>query len=92
MNKKAIELLKDEVGRKIMKEFVALRAKTYAYRTDDDDEKKKATGTKKCVIKRELMFKIYKYCLFNGKVILKSQQRFKSDIIKCTQKKLIRLR
>ena len=92
MNKKAIELLKDEVGRKIIKEFVALRAKTYAYRTDDDDEKKKATGTKKCVIKRELMFKNYKYCLFNGKVILKSQQRFKSDIIKCTQKKLIRLR
>ena len=92
MNKKAIELFKDELGRKIMKEFVALRAKTYAYGTDDDDEKKKATGTKKCVIKRELMFKNYKYCLFNGKVILKSQQRFKSDIIKCTQKKLIRLR
>ena len=92
MNKKVIELFKDELGRKIMKEFVALRAKTYAYRTDDDDhEKKKATGTKKCVIKRELMFKNYKYCLFNGKVILKSQERLKSDIIKCTQKKLIRL-
>ena len=92
MNKKVIELLKDELGRKIMKEFVALRAKTYACKTDDDDEKKKATGTKKCVIKRQLMFKNYKYCLFNGKVILKSQQIFKSDIIKCTQKKLIRLR
>ena len=38
------------------------------------------------------MFKNYKYCFFNGKVILKSEQRFKSDIIKCTQKKLIRLR
>ena len=92
MNKKVIELLKDELGRKIMKEFVALRAKTYACKTDDDDEKKKATGTKKCVIKRQLMFKNYKYCLFSGKVILKSQQIFKSDIIKCTQKKLIRLR
>ena len=32
-----------------------------------------------CVIKRELMFKNYKDCLFNGEVILKSQQRFKSD-------------
>ena len=92
MNKKVIELLKDELGRKIMKEFVALRAKTYACKTDDDDEKKKATGTKKCVIKRQLMFKNYKYCLFNGKVILKSQQRLKSNIMKCTQKKLIRLR
>ena len=62
-----------------MKEFVALRAKTYAYLTDDDSEKKKAKGTKKCVIKRELMFENYKDCLFNGEVILKSQQRFKSD-------------
>ena len=61
-----------------MKEFVALRAKTYAYLTDDE-EKKKAKGTKKYVIKRELMFENYKDCLFNGEVILRSQQRFKSD-------------
>ena len=31
----------------------------------DDSEVKKAKGTKKCVIKRELMFKNYKGCLFN---------------------------
>ena len=30
-------------------------------------------------MKYELMFKNYKYCLFNGEFILKSQQRFKSD-------------
>ena len=46
---------------------------------DDDSEVKKAKGTKKCVIKRELMFENYKDCLFNDKIILKSQQRFKSD-------------
>ena len=69
---------KDQLGGKIMKEFVALRAKTYAYLTDDG-EKKKAKGTNKCVIKRELMFENYKDCLFNDEVILKSQQRFKSD-------------
>ena len=40
---------------------------------------KKSKETKKCVIKRELMFKSYKNCLFNGEVILKSQQMFKSD-------------
>ena len=46
---------------------------------DDNSEVKKSKGTKKCVIKRELMFENYKDCLFNGEVILKSQQRFKSD-------------
>ena len=46
---------------------------------DDDSEHKKNRGTKKCVIKRELMFKNYKDSLFNAKTILKSQQRFKSD-------------
>ena len=45
----------------------------------DDSEGKKVKGTKKWVIKRELVFENYKDCLFNGKVILKSQQKFKSD-------------
>ena len=79
INKKVYGFFKDELGGKIMKEFVALRAKTYAYLTDDDGEEKKSKGTKKCVIKRELMFKNHKDCLSNGEVILKSQQRFKSD-------------
>ena len=74
MNKRAYGFVKDELGGKIMKEFVALRSKTYAHLMDDDSEKKKAKGTKKCVIKRELMFENYKDCLFNGEVILKSQQ------------------
>ena len=46
---------------------------------NDDSEHKKAKGTKKCVIKRRLMVKNYKDCLFNDKTILKSQQIFKSD-------------
>ena len=45
----------------------------------DYSEVKKAKGTKKCIIKWELMFENYKDCLFNGETILKSQQRFKSD-------------
>ena len=79
MNKRVYGFFKDELGGKIMKEFVALRAKTYAYLTDDDSEKKKTKGTKDCVIKLELMFKNYKDYLFNGEVILKSQQSFKSN-------------
>ena len=78
-NKKVIGLFKDELGGRIMKEFCALRAKTYSYLMDDNSEVKKSKGTKKCVIKRELMFENYKDCLFNGKAILRSQQRFKSD-------------
>ena len=38
---------------------------------DDDSEKTKAKGTKKCIIKRILKFNDYKDCLFNDKVILK---------------------
>ena len=62
-----------------MKEFCALRAKTHAYLMDDYSEHKNAKGTKKCIIKRELMFENYEDSLFNDKVILRSQQRFKSD-------------
>ena len=61
-----------------MKEFVALKAKTYPYLMNDDTEHKKAKGTKKCVIKRELIFKSYRGCLLNNKTVLKSQQRFKN--------------
>ena len=38
---------------------------------DDDTEDKKAKGTKKCMLKRELMFKNYKDCKSNDKTILK---------------------
>ena len=46
---------------------------------DDDSEVKKSKGTNKCVIKQELMFENYTDCLRNYKIILKSQQRFKSN-------------
>ena len=63
-----------------MQEFVALRGKIYAYlMNDDDSEHKKAKGTKKCVIKRWLMFKNYLDSLSNDEIILKLQQKFKSD-------------
>ena len=62
-----------------MKEFIALRAKAYAYLMEDGIEHEKAKGTKKCVIKLILMFENYKDSLFNDEIILQSQQRFKSD-------------
>ena len=60
-NKKEIGLFKDELGGNTMKEFVGLRAKTYAYLIGDNTEKKKAKGTKKCVIKRRLILKLYRF-------------------------------
>ena len=75
-NKKIIGLMKDELGRKIITEFVTLRPKTYSFLTDDDKEDKKAKGTKKCKIKKMIKFNDYKKCLLNDEVIFKSQQRF----------------
>ena len=75
-NKKVIGLMKDELGGKIITEFVTLRPKTYSYLTDDCKEDKNANGTKKCVIKRMIKFNDYKNCLLKDEVLLKSQQRF----------------
>ena len=46
-NKKVIGLMKDELGGRIITEFVTLRPKTYSYLTDDFKEGKKAKRTKK---------------------------------------------
>ena len=43
-------------------------------------KKKRSKGIKKCIVKNELRFSYYRDCLFNNNVILKSQQRFKSEI------------
>ena len=67
------------LSRKFMIEFVALRSKTYSYLMDDDSEHKRANGTKKCIMKREIAFKNYKDCLLKNKIILKSQHGFKSE-------------
>ena len=78
-NKKVMRKFKDELNGKIMTEFCAPRAKTYAFKLDDDIEKKKAKETKKCVIKRRSKFEDYKDAVFKNKPTLKSQLRFKSD-------------
>ena len=46
---------------------------------DDGNSDKKAKGTKKCEIKRMLTCNDYKDCLLNDEIILKSQQRVKSE-------------
>ena len=70
-----VGLMKDELGGKIITEFVTLMPKTYSFLTNDGKDKK-VKGTKKCIIKKMIKFNDYKKCLLNGKIILKSQQRF----------------
>ena len=79
-NRKVIRLMKDELGGKIITEFVTLRPKTYSFLTDDGKEdKKEVHRTKKCIIKKMIKCNDYKRCLLNGEIILKSQQRFISN-------------
>ena len=78
VNKKVPCLFKDELGGEIIAEFVALRAKTYAYLDDGGNKHNKSKGTKKCVIKQKFMFQNFKHCLLNNKTVYRSQERFKS--------------
>ena len=78
LNKKAIGLMKDELGGKIMTEFVALRPKLYSYKVLDGSEDKKCKGIKKCVVKKTLTFEDYKTCLFNDSTEYRSQLMFRS--------------
>ena len=68
-NKKVPGIFKNELGGKVITEIVALRPKPYAYLMDDGSNHKKTKGTKKCVIKQNLMFENYKDCLFINKTL-----------------------
>ena len=71
-NKKVIGLMKDELGGKIMTEFIALTPKLYSYKKLDGEE------DKKCIIKKTLTFKDYKNCLLSLKDGYRSQLMFRS--------------
>ena len=59
-NNKAIALLRDELGRQIMRECIVLRAKMCSYLKDNNDEDKTAKCAKKFVVKKIMNFKIIK--------------------------------
>ena len=81
-NKKVIGHFKHELGGKVMTEFVALRARTYAYLMEDGNKHKKGKRTKNSVLELEIMFKSYKDSFFNNEIILKSQQKFRINFHK----------
>ena len=76
-NKKVIGLMKDELRGGIMKEFVTLRPKMYAYKVGSS-ESKKCKGIKTCVVKKTISFEDYKTCLFGGEASYRSQLMFRS--------------
>ena len=65
-----------------MKEFVGLRAKTYSYLKDNNDEDKKAKGTKKSVPKRKVEFQNDKNCLESAQIENKTNhfEKNKTDV------------
>ena len=77
-NKKIIGLMKDELGGGIMKEFISLRPKMYAYKVGSS-ESKKCKGIKKCVVKKTISFKDYKNSLFSGESSYRSQLMVRSS-------------
>ena len=78
LNKKVIGLMKDELGGKIITEFVALRPKLYSYKKLDGSEEKKRKRIKKCIVQKTLTFEDYKTCLFNDFTEYRSQLMFRS--------------
>ena len=79
-NERVIGIMKDELSGQIMKEFFGLRAKTYSYLKDNNDEDKKSKGTKNCVIKIKLEFEDYKSCFEAAQIENKTNYLQKNKI------------
>ena len=60
---------------------MSFRPEMYSYRVEKD-EPKKCKGIKKCVVKKTISFEDYKRCLFEGRLIHRSQTMFRSKNIK----------
>ena len=65
VNKKVIGMFKDEVGGKIITEFVGLRAKNYSF-VCEGKEYKKCKGIKKGVTEKDIHHEDYVNCLFHN--------------------------
>ncbi|GFU60970.1 uncharacterized protein NPIL_654521 [Nephila pilipes] len=67
VNKKVIGKMKDENKGNIMTEYVGLKSKMYAYKTNNKIEKR-LKGIKKQTLKNKITFEDYKDCLLNQKL------------------------
>lgn len=76
INKKIPGLFKDELGGKLMNEFVGLRPKMYSYSGEMSD--KKAKGVKKSVLKKTITHDDYRNCLFQQSVYTRDMPGLRS--------------
>ena len=82
VNKTVIGLIKDELGRRIMTEFMALRPKLYVYKMLGESEDKKCINFKKCAMKKTLGFEDYKQCLLVGQNAFQKQPKHEVKVNK----------
>ena len=75
--KNVVGLLKNEVSKDVITEFVGLRAKTYAFRTAGNVLESKAKGVKKCY-KKKIPFEQFKKCLMDIRQFSVSQVSIQS--------------
>lgn len=85
VNKKVPGLFKDELKSTVITAFVGLRSKMYTVRTvefgkEKYEDMKKAKGTKKYLLKRQIKFDDYISCLMEDKIITKDQNTFCSKL------------
>ena len=62
-DKKVIELIKVELGGKVIIGFPALRSKTYSFWRDKNHGSKKTKRQKKIVQQKKIKLKNYEHCL-----------------------------
>lgn len=89
-NKKVFGVMKDENSGQIMREFVGLRSKMYAFRLQEDERMKKAEGdkkteitkkakgVKKSVLENDIQFGDFMECLLLNGTLTGKQSTFKS--------------
>ena len=68
--------MKNESPTDQIKEFEALKPKQYAFIIDDNLEHKKAKGTERCVIEKNLLFENYKISALNRQIKNNKQKTF----------------
>jgi hypothetical protein len=76
-NNKVIGKFKNESTEQIT-EFVGLRSKLYAYKTDDNEDHKKCKGVKRNVIANKIKFENYKHTLVSRQDFNIKQNTFRS--------------